>query len=351
MSKRAVALLALLMLAALPLGAQVLQPHAVVLLYHHVSEHTPPVTSISPGLFEQHLDYLQQENYQVVPLSQLLYHLHGEGDPSQVPDRAVAITFDDAYLSVYETAYPLLRERNMPFTLYVATQPLDQQWQDFFSWDNLHEMLGNGAELGGHSHSHDWLARQQAGESDLDWQHRVAREIDTNIERLEAETGLNVTSFAYPFGESNRWVEQMVAQRGLYGLKQQSGAIGVSQNPQRLPRFPMATGFASMERLEMALDTRPLQVADLRSDAEYSSLTFRLSGQGFRDSQLNCFSSSGIPLAPLLEGRRVELKLPESLPGRNKVNCTAPAVDGSGDFYWFSWQWLVPRADGSWPNF
>jgi hypothetical protein len=27
--------------------------------------------------------------------------------------------------------------------------------------------------------------------------------------------------------------------------------------------------------------------------------------------------------------------------GRNKINCTAPATDGSGDFFWYSWQWLV----------
>ena len=35
-------------------------------------------------------------------------------------------------------------------------------------------------------------------------------------------------------------------------------------------------------------------------------------------------------------------------PGRNKVNCTAPAADERGAYFWYSYLWLVKNADGSW---
>lgn len=337
----------LMFLFGIRLAQAQVEPHAVVLLYHHVSDSTPSATSISPARFEQHLNYLDQEGYRVLPLSRILQDLATE--PGNLPDKAVAITFDDAYLSVYETAFPMLKARDMPFTLYVASQPMDEGWQDFFSWQQLNEMLANGAEVGGHSHSHDWLARKQPDESESDWHRRIDSEIRTNLERIEQQTGIRPLSFAYPFGESTQFAEELLEQLGLYGFRQQSGALGVGQNPGLLPRFPMATGFSDLQRLALALDTRPLPVASVRHELDAGSLSFRLTSGGYRQDALACFSASGRPLDLVRDGERVTLDLPTSQPGRNKINCTAPARDGSGDYYWFSWMWLSPNEDGGWP--
>ncbi|MCA1778876.1 MAG: hypothetical protein LC637_05710 [Xanthomonadaceae bacterium] len=37
-------------------------------------------------------------------------------------------------------------------------------------------------------------------------------------------------------------------------------------------------------------------------------------------------------------------------PGRNRLNCTAAAEDGSGDYYWHTFQWLQLRPDGTWAH-
>lgn len=63
--------------------------HAVILLYHHVSEETPPSTSVTPETFQAHLDYLAEHDYTVVPLSRVMGWLAGDAD---LPPRAVAIT-------------------------------------------------------------------------------------------------------------------------------------------------------------------------------------------------------------------------------------------------------------------
>ena len=91
--------------------------HPKVLLYHACdpvpAAATAGITSnTTPARFAADLEFLRRY-YRVVPMSVL--------ETGPVPDRAVAITFDDGFRSVYEHAYPLLRERGLPATVYVVT--------------------------------------------------------------------------------------------------------------------------------------------------------------------------------------------------------------------------------------
>jgi peptidoglycan/xylan/chitin deacetylase (PgdA/CDA1 family) len=81
-----------------------------------------------PTRLEAHLDYLRQ-HYTVVSLDQL------EGGDH--PDRAALITFDDGYRSVYSFAFPLLRARGLPATVYLVTRAVDNQalvWVNELNW-------------------------------------------------------------------------------------------------------------------------------------------------------------------------------------------------------------------------
>src|SRR5210317_1114145 len=98
-----------LLLALCGLSASPADDHAVVLVYHHVSETTPALTSVAPRVFDSHLDYLDDNNFTVWPLARILETLAaGEA----LPSNTVALTFDDAYRSVYREAFPRLRARN-----------------------------------------------------------------------------------------------------------------------------------------------------------------------------------------------------------------------------------------------
>lgn len=76
----------------------------VVLLYHHFSDVAPKSTSISPKLFEQHLQYLQVNGFEVLSLQTMLARLNNHN----LPNKCVVLTADDAYQSIAENAYPLL---------------------------------------------------------------------------------------------------------------------------------------------------------------------------------------------------------------------------------------------------
>ena len=349
--------LGVLLACILAMGAAA--DHGVILMYHHVDESTPASTSVTPEQFRRHLDFIQENGFVVVPLTELLDAVYQSGE---VPPGAVVITFDDAYESVYREAFPELQSRDMPFTVFVATEAVDQQQKHSLSWEQLRELASSGlASFGAHSVTHDHLLRgSEHGVSDA-WTARVEAEVDDSIARLEAELskvpGVSITAFAYPFGEYSAALEDILASRKLYGLAQQSGAVGITTPPTGIPRFPMATGYDSATRLATALNARPLPVSDVEAgaslltqgDAAPMTLQFRLPVDGpYRRDALACYSSGGDALAVTAEGPTVTIALPALRAGRNKINCTAPSAEKSGEFFWYSKQWVLADSEGAW---
>lgn len=324
--------------------------HAVVLVYHHVSDATPPSTSVSPEQFERHLAFLAENGYRVWPLERTLDAVYD--DAGEFPDDVVSITFDDAYESVYSEALPRLAERGWPFTVFVNTDAVDAGHEPYMSWDQLRELAEAGAAIENHSTTHGHLSRPRAGESEQAWRCRVRADIEQARSRIRAEIGRAPSVFAYPYGEDSPALAEIVAKHHEYGLAQRSGPVGPLSDRLSIPRFPMATGFASLDRLELAVRSRPLPVAEVipraarkRGSGDLESIRLQLAENGFRAGQLNCFSAGGERLETSIGGDgpgQVGIDVAGiGTPGRNKINCTAPAADGSGDYYWFSHQWMV----------
>ena len=342
--------LCLLLFSKLALAAD----HGVVLLYHHVDTDTPYSTSTSPADFQAHLQLIDQLGYRVKPLSQLLAELDSGG----TTDKAVAITFDDAYVSVYRTAFPLLRERGWPFAVFVNAESVDQRQALQMSWDQLRELADYGADIGNHSLTHPHLVNSPEKETHSQWLSRMEHEIVGNERRLNRELPNRSQGeqrlFAFPFGEYSPALLSLLAEKGYYAIAQQSGAVA-SPTQAVIPRFPLAGNWTAPARLKTALQSRPLPV--IRADAgdmiatparAATSMTLTLE-PGFNLSGITCYSASGKNLAVTRSGTdRLEVSLPRWTPGRQKVNCTAPVVAEPGAYYWYSQLWIIEdegRAD------
>jgi len=329
--------------------------HAVVLMYHHVSAETPTSTSVSPAVLEQHLAYLAQQGFTVWPLGRVLKAL---AEAQEVPKNTIAISFDDAYLSVYTEAFPRFQQRGWPFTLFINTEAIDKGYKNYLSWDQIRELAAAGMEIGNHSHSHAHLVRQQEGESTQQWQQRITADIKLADDRLAQETGVTTELFAYPYGEYSPLLKRLVSAMGYLGITQQSGAVGADSDLLAVPRFPMATGYADMKRFAISVNSRPLPVLSLvvekpeSIDDRINALSLNLVKADYDIKQLACYDASGkvVPLRRDAETlRQITLDLTGlGSPGRNKINCTAPATAEAGVYYWYSYQWLMRRADGSW---
>jgi biofilm PGA synthesis lipoprotein PgaB len=330
--------------------------HAVALIYHHVSKDTPALTSVSPAVFEQHLDYLAEHKFNIWPLSRILDALDKGND---LPTNTIAITFDDAYGSVYTEAFPRLRKRNWPFTIFVSSAGIDGGYGNSLNWDQLREMVEAGNEIGNHSHTHAHLVRRLESESSTQWKARVRADINMAAERISTETGSDSSLFAYPYGEYSQSLKAIVRSLGYRGIAQQSGAIAAYSDFLAIPRFPMATGYADLERFATAVNSRPLPVTAVSVSASdekpyrpIKRLQLTIADGAYPAHQLGCYRASGTPLVmktitehPLTVSVAIS---GEQTAGRHKVNCAVPASNAQGVFYWYSHQWLVRNPNGSW---
>lgn len=347
MSMRAALFLLLMLVASAPvLAAPAIPSHAVILIYHHFGVDRYPTTNIDMDRFEAQLDYLDKNGYHVWPLTRIVDDLR-TGKP--IPDHTIAITIDDAYESVYTRAFPLLKKRGWPFTVFVATRYIDRGYNAFMTWDQMREMQRFGASFESHSDSHDHLALRRNGESEEAWRKRVRTDIERARKRLRQELGRAPTLFSYPYGEYSEALAKMVQKMGLVGVGQQSGAVGPHSDMRALPRFPMAGEYADMDQFRTKIESLPLPVTGetpwgMVTKGERPELTLTLAPEGdVRLHDLRCYASGQgrIDIAAVPGSRdRFTVRAGKPIPvGRSRYNCTVPSAS-SGRFYWFSHAWL-----------
>ncbi|MDX1635724.1 MAG: polysaccharide deacetylase family protein, partial [Marinobacter sp.] len=307
----------------------------VVLQYHHVSPSTPASTSTTPSLFRAQMQMIRDLGLEVVPLQEgTEAALAGE-----LTDRQqVAITFDDAYESVWTTAAPILEEFGYPFTVFVNTNAVGKG--DVMTWDQLAQWAEAPQVLiANHSHDHGHLP-QKPGESDQAWRERINVSLDRAQSILQEKLGTRPPLFAYPYGEFGDKLEQAIADRDWYGYGQQSGPIGASSSPTRLPRFPMATAYGQLDSLENKLRSQALPVSanQLPSGVMRENppaLELALPDQ-LDPGRLNCFASGQGRINVIQQaGQQVRIQADNRFQSRRfRYNCTYP-IQG-GRFYWLS---------------
>ncbi|MBT3710989.1 MAG: polysaccharide deacetylase family protein [Gammaproteobacteria bacterium] len=328
---------------------------AVILQYHHVSAETPAVTSISPEKFKAHIETIITQGYQVMPLTTIVDGLRKGGN---LPDKAVAITFDDAYKNIFTHAFPILKKYRLPFTVFVATDYIAEPSTQFLSWDELREMSINGAFIANHTASHSHLLRRQQGETQSQWLNRVEQEI------LIAEKALhkNINSgpvqklLAYPYGEYDTNIQRIIKKLGYVAFGQQSGAAGSNSDFSALPRFPLSGIYSDHESFAIKLNTLPLPIKNqprdplLRTDNPMPRLVMSFEDGDVNLSNLRCFGPEGALEIQTLDKHRVSTRVTTPLPiGRSRYNCTMPVPGADPErFYWFSQLWIRTNIDGSW---
>ena len=328
---------------------------AVILQYHHVSAETPAVTSISPEKFKAHIETIITQGYQVMPLTTIVDGLKKGGN---LPDKAVAITFDDAYKNIFTHAFPILKKYRLPFTVFVATDYIAEPSTQFLSWDELREMSINGAFIANHTASHSHLLRRQQGETQSQWLNRVEQEI------LIAEKALhkNINSgpvqklLAYPYGEYDTNIQRIIKKLGYVAFGQQSGAAGSNSDFSALPRFPLSGIYSDHESFAIKLNTLPLPIKNqprdplLRTDNPMPRLVMSFEDGDVNLSNLRCFGPEGALEIQTLDKHRVSTRVTTPLPiGRSRYNCTMPVPGAVPErFYWFSQLWIRTNIDGSW---
>jgi peptidoglycan/xylan/chitin deacetylase (PgdA/CDA1 family) len=333
--------------------------NAVVFMYHRFGEAAYPATNVRLEQFDAHLEHLADAGYQIWPLQRIVDHLLG-GRP--IPDRTVAITVDDAYLSVYREAWPRLKRRGWPFTVFVSTDAVDQRLPAFMSWEQMREMQRDGVVFANHTASHEYLVRRRAGETPAVWRERIRADIARAQQRLAEELGEPPRLFAYPYGEYDGALAELVSELGYTAFGQHSGAIGPRSDTRALPRFAMAEAYAELADFRTRAASLALPVAAVEpwdpvvKGAAAPKLKVTVEVGDARLSALRCFDQQGetIEVSWIAQGREIAVFTARARrdlpPGRSRYNCTAPSASQPQRYYWFSHPWLRPQAASAPPS-
>lgn len=327
---------------------------AVILQYHHVSETTPKSTSISPLQFERHLTYLAENNFNVVPLSNIVNAIKNN---SYIPDKTVAITFDDAYLNILTNAKPLLDKFNYPFTIFINPAIVSRNSPHYLSWEQLKNMAENSVIIANHGLEHDSLARMPKELTNEKWITKQVANLLHAEKIIKEKTGQNWQYFAYPYGEYNVAIQQAIIKNGFVAFGQQSGAVNKYSDLSNIPRFPASNPYDKISSLKDKLNSLPfnMNISHPRTDYviknnEINQVSFNISVSDFNKDQLNCYVTGlGKQKVTWQNNEKFTLHFSEKLPvGRVRANCTAPSIEKVGRFYWYSQPWFVLNENKQW---
>ena len=324
----------------------------VILQYHNVSDKTPKVTSVTSDLFRKHMAYLHNKQFNVISLEEAVVALR---EKKSIPERTVAITFDDAFLNIYNNAFPILKEYGFPFTLFTSTVPVDKHYNKFLNWAQIQEMAKSGATIANHTLEHAHSVEKLPGETDEQWLMRFQKDLEAAEARIKEKTGQSVKLFAWTYGETTPELRQRLNDLGYVGFGQQSGAAGIYSDFTRLPRFPMA-GKYGVNDFAIKAKSRALPVTSQTPDSSIITkdnlmpeLELTLTKGDYQTKQVKCYASGQGELKVTWlneEKTRLMTKANAPLPlGRTRYNCTAPSYSGKV-FYWFSHAWLRLTDDG-----
>src|SRR5688572_19936628 len=107
---------------------------ALIVGYHRISS-SPGVLDevcVSPENFAEHLHELRKHMHPL-HLSKLVQHLKD----GSLPDKSIAVTFDDGYADNLYTAKPLLEKYDIPATVFVCTGYKGKE----FWWDEMARLV------------------------------------------------------------------------------------------------------------------------------------------------------------------------------------------------------------------
>jgi peptidoglycan/xylan/chitin deacetylase (PgdA/CDA1 family) len=194
-----------------PIGVLAHGYQTVPILCYHRFGGKPSRLNVTPAAFEQQMEYLARNGYEVITLPRLARFLEGK---EALPAKSVVITIDDGYRSTYEIAYPVLRKFGFPATVFLYTDFVGAS--DAMTWAQMKEMAGSGiVDIQPHSKTHANLTLRLPNETEARYRERIRREVNAPIAALKERLGEASFTYAYPYGDVNEYVVELLAKDGV----------------------------------------------------------------------------------------------------------------------------------------
>ena len=307
-------------------------------MYHRFDENKYPSTNIKINDFKEHLKIIENSKIQFINPKNFENELK-----NKKTQRKILLTIDDGFSSFYNNAWPILKERKIPFILFVSTREVGAF--NYMTWDQIREISKeNFVEIGNHSHSHEYLV-----DEDIDL---IKEDIEKSIRIFKKELKRNSEFFSYPFGEYSLAFKDLIRSLGFkYAFGQHSGVMDDTKDFYELPRYPINEKYGEIQRFKSLTKTLPFKYKKITPDEKYLlqkknppvvEIEFYENIKNLKS--LKCYSNEGNrwreSKIKFKNTTLLEINIDEKFIGeRGRINCSLR--DPSGYWRWLGIQFVV----------
>lgn len=189
-----------------------------ILMYHSISDSDPNNRLLVPvGQFEEQIKWLNEAGFTPMLLDDVI-NAYSTG---KVPEKPVAITFDDGYSDNYSDAYKILKKYNMKATFFIITDQIDVD-SGYMNSNMLKEMKNNGMGIENHTSRHIEFTN-------------ISREdkiliIEEGIKALKEKVGVESKFVCYPVGRYDEETIEVEKELGIKAAVTTEGGISSLQD-------------------------------------------------------------------------------------------------------------------------
>ena len=301
-------------------------------MYHRFEENKYPSTNIKIVDFIKHIDLIKKNGFSFVNANDFENTLL-----KNKKKRKILLTIDDAFKSFYDQAWPILKDREIPFLLFVNTREIGSN--GYMTWKQIKEISKKKfVHIGNHSYSHDYLIDKTNDE--------ITSDINLAISDFKKNLGYNSSFFSYPFGEYSNNFKNIIKDLGFkYAFGQHSGVVDETKDFYELPRFSINEKYGEIKRFELILKTIPFKFKSITPKERYINNTNNppeVIIEFFKNTTdiklLNCYSNElnswRKSKIEYLDNSKIKVNLVGKFTTeRGRINCSLREPNGS-------WRWL-----------
>lgn len=217
-----------------------------IIMYHQVKYTQLGKDTITPEEFEADLNYLKENNYTTINMKDLIDYVYNDTD---LPENPIMLTFDDGYLTTYKYVFPLLQKYDMKMVLSIIGKGTDDfsKVEDtnlnhsHMTWNQVKEVSDSGyIEIQNHTYNlHANKGRtgclKKKNETLAKYERILSEDLGALQEKITKITGMEPTTFVYPFGQSSKNTDEILIKLGFKASLNCGGRLNyITKNPNDL---------------------------------------------------------------------------------------------------------------------
>ena len=304
-------------------------------MYHRFNENKYPSTNVRMDVFIRQMEIIKSSGYDFYNPSMFLKKFNQPKNKKKI-----LITIDDGFKSFYNEAWPYLKENNIPFILFVSTEPVGKK--GYMSWEEIKEIdQSKIGFIGHHSHTHEYLIDMSEKE--------FVNDIEAATKIFKEKLGYIPPIFSYPFGEYSLYMKNYISKKFEIGFGQHSGIIDINKDKFELPRFPINEKYGELKRFKSLINYYPLEYRSIKPEEkklDKKNNPPKLKIEFFNNQKniknINCYANDGGNWKKsnlVFDDNILNINFTEPfLPRRGRINCS---LNDNGKWRWFGTQFII----------